>query len=363
MLKKNTTTINQTMNDEGHKTLRINHRVSGEHDYSHAQSGFTLVEVSISLVILSFLMVVGTLMIPRYAAEFQKDSVLGKMDVVHRAISVYAQKNNRIPCPADPNPVIATQPYGTERGSGVNGQNPGTCDLNNTARHGIIPWRTLGLNFEDVFDGYGNMMTYRVSASPTNTPNAGTDFINNWCRTQPKWNIATTGLDADKASFCCGHLPTAAIATWLGRDTQVEGAFGPLPASTRNINNYGGTIAEYSQDGNAIPTAATLQNTFRPSFAAYTLISHGRNGAGSYTSTGLQNTRAFLSVREQDNATPTLNTTYIPDNTTDTPNAGDPGPGTKSRLDISQIDDVVSWRTPMQIYGLVGRGSCTEARQ
>lgn len=326
-----------------------------------AQKGFTLVEVAISIVIISGLLTIGALLIPRYAAQFQETGSYDRMQRIHQALSAYAQKYNRIPCPAEPDSAIVAQPFGTERGSGVNGQNIGACATNAT-RHGIVPWRTLGLNYDDIFDSFGNMFTYRVSRTPTLAPVPATDFLNHWCRTNPKWNTGGFGNDPEKAAFCCGHSPNFALAGWIAQDTRVEGPFGPLPGSARNIPNYGGTIAEYATDGTGVPSSATLTNRFRPSFAAYALISHGQNGFGAYTDTGVQRQGTFLSPREADNANPNINISYVPDNTFDTPNAGDPGPGVRQSLKRSQMDDIVSWRTPFQTYGLVGRASCLEAR-
>jgi len=329
-------------------------------------AGFTIVEMAIALVIIGSILAIGTALIPRLAFQFQKDGTYDRMQIVHKALSSYAQKHHRIPCPAEPVPTIVTQPYGTERGSGGNGQNIGICTTNQ-ARHGIIPFRTLGLSYDDALDSFGNLFTYRVSRTPTVAPNpaAGTDFINNWCRTVPKWRNTGGGndLDPEKAAFCCGHLPSNAIAAWINQDTNVQSAFGPLPNSTRNIVNYGGALAEYSQNGAAAPNQVTLRDRFRPSFAAYTLISHGPNGVGSYDVTGTSRPGAFLSLREQDNANSNLNTTYVQDNSEDAPNAGDPGVGVKQPLNLSQIDDIVSWRSPFQTYGAVGNASCLEARQ
>lgn len=327
------------------------------------EGGFTLVEVAISVVILSFILGIGATLIPRLAHQYQEEGTYERMQLIHKAISTYAQKHNRIPCPAEPDTTITAQPFGTERGSGANGQNIGAC-TSQASRHGIVPFRTLGLTLEDVRDSFGNFFTYRVSRTPTMAFNPATGYLNNWCRSLPRWHDGVNDLDPEKAAFCCGHSPSNAISGWIAQDISVEGPFGPLPHSRRNINNYGGTLAEYSQVGDPVPTQATLQNTFVPSFAAYALISHGPNGLGSYNrEDGTQKQGRYLSNYEEDNATPAIAVTYVQDNTVDDPNAGDPGAGIKDALDFSQIDDIISWRSPFQIYGMAGQhASCAEAR-
>jgi type II secretory pathway pseudopilin PulG len=325
-------------------------------------AGFTMVEIAISMVIISSILGMGIVLIPRLAYQFQEKSTYQKIEYIHRAMSAYVQKYNRIPCPANPQRAAAVEPYGTERGSGANGQNLGACNTVAT-RQGIVPFRTLGLNYDDVHDSFGNLFTYRVSLDATATFNvAANDELNNWCRTQPKWHDGVTDLDVDKAAFCCGFLPAGVLPAPTD-DTGVEGPFGPLPGSNRNIIDYGGAVAEYSQITDPVPTSADLEDTFRPSYAAYTLISHGANGLGHYNYLGTQDLAPlrYLSADELSNAA-AGNITYVQDNTADTPNGADPGVGIKRPLSRREIDDIVSWRNPFQIYSEVGHASCTGAR-
>jgi hypothetical protein len=234
-----------------------------------------------------------------------------------------------------------------------------------------VPFRTLGLNYDDVRDSFGNLITYRVSRTPT-IPYADpiNDDINNWCRHEPKWHNGVNDIDPDKAAFCCGFLPNGNINT-VDDDIRVEGPFSYLPGSSRSRNPVGvtpafpgGTAAEYSPAGGAAPVAGVLLNTSRPSYAVYTLISHGPNGRGHYDYQGTQELTAnrFLSANERNNALNNTTITYVQDNTVDIPNAGDPGPGLRQPLGVDQIDDIVSWRNAFQIYSAVGHASCAEAR-
>lgn len=325
--------------------------------------GFTLVEVSISMVVVGLILTIGTLMIPRIAFQYQEQATYDRMDRIHKAISAYAQKHNRVPCPADPDVTILTQPYGTERGSGAAGTAQGSCPTL-ASRQGIIPFRTLGLTLDDIEDSFGNFITYKVSATSSQIRNPATDFINNWCRTQPVWHNGVNDIDPEKAAFCCTALQANNIAE-VDQDLQIEGPFGPLPRSSRapaTSVNYGGSIGEYSRTTSPVPAAATLQNTFRPSIPAYVLISHGANGIGSYRDNGLQKPGRWRSNHERFNSLNTTRRVFVQDNSSYMPSAADPGIGTKQRLYRSRLDDIVSWMTPAQTYAYTGNASCMEPR-
>lgn len=323
-----------------------------------SEKGFTLVEITISMVIIGFLLSMGALLIPRLAAEFQEAGTYERMDRIHKAMSAYVQKYNRVPCPAEPNQADTTQPFGTERGSGGGGNNFGSCPAIRT-RHGIVPFRTLGLTLEDAKDSFGNFFTYKVSGTSSRVRNAGAEYINNWCRTDPVWYNGAD-IDPEKAAFCCGSLPNNNI-NFINQDLQIEGPFGAMPQSMRTPN-YGGLLAEYSRTIDPVPTSVNLIDTFRPTPTAYVLISHGRNGIGSYTDTGLQRPGQFRSNLERFNTLNTTRRVFVQDNVAYNPTAADPGTGVKQRIDRNRNDDIVSWMSVAQVYAYTGNASCMEPR-
>lgn len=325
---------------------------------TRANAGFTLVEITIAMVIVGFLLTTGALLIPRLAAEFQEAGTYERMDRVHKAISAYVQQYNRVPCPAEPNQNDTTQPFGTERGSGGGGANFGSCTTTQS-RHGIVPFRTLGLTLEDAKDSFGNFFTYKVSGTASRVRNAGAEYISNWCRTDPIWYNAAD-IDPEKAAFCCSSLPSNNI-NFINQDLQVEGPFGPMPGSMRTPG-FGGQLAEYSQTSGGAPSGATLQNTFRPTPTVYVLISHGRNGFGSYMDSGVQRPGQFRSNLERFNSLNTTRRVFVQDNVAYTPTGGDPGTGVKQRIDRSRNDDIVSWMNAAQVYAYTGNASCMEPR-
>lgn len=113
------------------------------------QRGFTLVELSIVLVIIALL--IGGMLVPLSAQrDIQSTKETQKlMSDAKEALLGFAAANCRLPCPADP-----LTPSGTAN-AGI--ENPAGCD---TTQEGVFPWATLGLHETDA---WGRRLTYRVT--------------------------------------------------------------------------------------------------------------------------------------------------------------------------------------------------------
>ena len=130
------------------------------------QSGFTLVEVAIVLLIVSILLGYTVALFPRQQELKQYRAVEREMDELIEAIVGFAQVNGRLPCPAVPNSG------GNEFGGG--GAN---CNFYG----GFVPVNTLGLagklNQDTLLlDPWGNPYRYYVSNSDFG-PNGLHDFV------------------------------------------------------------------------------------------------------------------------------------------------------------------------------------------
>lgn len=108
-------------------------------------SGFTLIEMSVVLLIVTLLL--GSLLMPlatqveqRQAAETQK-----LLDDTREALIGFAMMNGRLPRPAQ---------------SSSNGAEKATCSGLVVNCTGFLPWSTLGL---PRFDGYGKQLRYSVA--------------------------------------------------------------------------------------------------------------------------------------------------------------------------------------------------------
>ena len=113
------------------------------------QSGFSLAELAIVLVIVALL--IGGMLVPLSAQRDIQDTreTQRLMSEAKEALLGFAAANCRLPCPADP--LI---PSGSAN-AGI--ENPAGCD---TTQEGVYPWAALGLQETDA---WGRRLTYRVT--------------------------------------------------------------------------------------------------------------------------------------------------------------------------------------------------------
>lgn len=134
-------------------------------------TGFTLLEMSIVLVIIAIVVGAGlaTFMASLKARQLQETQT--KMVAIQKALYDYRIANNRIPCPANITLAITAQYFGIE------GATPGTCTGGNPAANfsngnnveGMVPTKTLMLPDDYAFDGWGRRIMYAVDKRFTAT--------------------------------------------------------------------------------------------------------------------------------------------------------------------------------------------------
>ena len=115
----------------------------------HSTSGFSLIEMSLMLVILGIL---GGVLVPRFVEsrrQWQRETTRVRMERVLYALGAFLREKKRLPCPGD---ASETERFGYER---MRCQEPSRAQ-------GLIPFRTLGLSEEGARDGAGAFMTYMV---------------------------------------------------------------------------------------------------------------------------------------------------------------------------------------------------------
>ncbi len=120
----------------------------------HLQRGFTLIEISIVLLIVTILLGYTLAMFPIQQELKQYREAQSEIRKIKEAVIGFAQINGRLPCPALPNT------------SGAEGLGGNPCD----AYGGFVPARTLGLSGrfnEDtlLLDPWGNPYRYYVADS------------------------------------------------------------------------------------------------------------------------------------------------------------------------------------------------------
>jgi len=133
--------------------------------------GFTLIEITIVLVIAAIILAAVLSAAKPYFAEKSRERTISAVKTVDRALEEYLSENGRYPCPAPLNSTRGVAIDGTEDCSvgpysgpnfwDVPGRDPGTGPL--TVRIGAVPYRELDIPADATIDHLGNRLTYAVS--------------------------------------------------------------------------------------------------------------------------------------------------------------------------------------------------------
>lgn len=267
------------------------------------KNGFTLVEMAMVLAIIGVI-IYGSVKFS--AASFEMSNyrtTKTQMAAIKDALQLYYETYGYLPCPAQPDAATNAAAFGVASWTGgVAGV--GACNASNIlvptgAYIGVIPNRTLNLPDAYVFDGWGNRITYVVDANGTLS------------------------------------------AQWATTTPTIAGAYCPYDSSA--------TTALTIKDNSNSTFASANTITATP---IYILISHGKNGIGSWNRSGTRVTTTCpgaganaLSSYEQNNAN--MSSSCVAN-----------GPAASFRDDFindgtqtgSYFDDIVTWQTDDMMY-------------
>jgi len=131
--------------------------------FSGSRSGFTLVEMSVVLVIIGLLIltVFPALMVARTSS--QRALTQSNLQALMNATAAYVQANGCVPCPT-PATTIGSG-FGRVRGDTATA----ACNNNCKAFEGIPPYVSLGIPANVAHDGWGHWFTMRVDSALTAT--------------------------------------------------------------------------------------------------------------------------------------------------------------------------------------------------
>jgi prepilin-type N-terminal cleavage/methylation domain-containing protein len=201
-----------------------------------AQHGFSLIEITIVLIIIGILSVGALSLLAGANKQRQYADTRRNLDVVNAALIQFVSREKRLPCPADG--ALAT---------GLEVKVAGCTAMS----RGVVPWVTLGLTENDAMDGWLNRITYRVAPELVDPNAMNLTECDTAGTLPPVGSGASKSCGACVAPFPCARTPVSAV----------------LPGKGLLIQNIAGVI----QANNAGTTGA-----------AYVLISHGENASGAY---------------------------------------------------------------------------------
>jgi prepilin-type N-terminal cleavage/methylation domain-containing protein len=173
-----------------------------------SNSGFTLLELSIVLIIIALVTGMAVSAGISAVASARQAATINKMKTIDQALMAFRVANNRLPCPADLTITPGSTNFGIEAGgasvctaaTGVckGATLAGTCIgttvspaanftaagvtyTNETAAEGALPVVTLGLPNDMVVDGWGNSFRYAVDTTMTELGAFHDNPVNNTC--------------------------------------------------------------------------------------------------------------------------------------------------------------------------------------
>lgn len=119
-----------------------------------SQSGFSLLEISLVLIILGIVGGVSLHTLSAHLTHAAYAKTREHQDYALHAIAAFVERHHRFPCPADPKTI--GENYGLE---------PRERKCPGSQAEGILPFRTLGMGEKFAKDGFNHWITYVVDSN------------------------------------------------------------------------------------------------------------------------------------------------------------------------------------------------------
>lgn len=226
--------------------------------------GFTLIEIAVVIVVLSLLLAmiagIATAMLGQQRREATRQRLAG----VETALALFVSQHQRLPCPANGSLASNHADAGKENPDPPNG----TCGSNQD--NGVVPWRALGLAEQDITDGWGNRLTYRVAPDFVEAPSM------NFTQCDPGGTNSETGTTRDNTSGYC-----------LAGCTQSSFSANTANCRKPSAATYGRGLRVQNLAGTPIMNPAADFANLISTGAAYVVVSHGENREGAYNADGI----------------------------------------------------------------------------
>ena len=209
------------------------------------KSAYTLIELSIVILMISFLMTGSLAITISSLNKAKKISTQNKINDVYNAIGKFLLENKRLPCPAS---LILTKDnnlYGTESGNGSGCPGDGVFASDNVF-YGMIPVKTLNLALSMGEDDFGSKFSYVIDQRFTTTFQNIITNTNTGFGTTSSYNSVIT--INEKPSEISRTITQDAILIILSHGLNRSGAFN---ANSTLQNARSTDLDEQSNDYNA----------------------------------------------------------------------------------------------------------------
>ncbi|MDD2839561.1 MAG: prepilin-type N-terminal cleavage/methylation domain-containing protein [Rickettsiales bacterium] len=121
-------------------------------------TGFTLLELSIVLIISSMLLTITFNSGKYFLEQNHIRATHVKLDTIQNALDIYLIQNRKLPCPAG-----LTIASGEELSSCITSSSSNGLFVNNGVARGWVPYEELNLTSDVAYDSWGDKITYSVS--------------------------------------------------------------------------------------------------------------------------------------------------------------------------------------------------------
>lgn len=284
---------------------------------NYRQNGSALIAVIAFLVLASVFLSLGLDFLQLRSPQEDRRRTISDANIIVAELSSYVQKNNRIPCPADPTLLPTNANYGTEAKPSPTAS---TCNL----IEGLVPVRALYLSESFMKDSWGRYFTYAVSPVYADTPTSVSIYNN--CRIINLWVFSGFNINPNKAKFCCPDITVYPTIS----DLMVSDLSGTQAFVGRVGFGYGD------------PNTPTVPSSPSES-AAIVIVSHGANGSSAFLPDGSGGKyAASLSANEAENGD--SDREFIA--------------GLSSNEPGNYFDDIVLYKSQLQLMAQTNDGSC-----
>jgi prepilin-type N-terminal cleavage/methylation domain-containing protein len=229
-----------------------------------ARHAFSLVELSVVIVIISIIAVMGLEGTAIYFDRTAYNVTKERMAVIDKAILNFVRVNGRLPCPSYYTLTSADTCFGKE----YNGATPTTCASSTSTctsasftvtavvfHRGDVPVRDLGLPTSYMFDGYGTRIRYVVTATMDST------YTTFNTTTAGGLTIRSGKLDTNcgSAGNLCQTLATDAAYLLLSHGRDRRGAVSAAGASIASCSSGSADYNKIDAANCRFGTATTLR--------------------------------------------------------------------------------------------------------